>query len=86
MVGIAVTPPLIITIAITIANAYQSTNAGSKYGLEKDFKINVECNHATLSGHSCEHELETARLNGVLGNIDANTGDAQTGWCAATPF
>lgn len=51
-----------------------------KYGLEKEFKINVECNHATLSGHSCEHELETARINGVLGNIDANTGDAQTGW------
>ncbi|KIZ04907.1 xylose isomerase [Monoraphidium neglectum] len=51
-----------------------------KYGLEKEFKINVECNHATLSGHSCEHELETARINGVLGNIDANTGDPQTGW------
>ncbi|KAI8477277.1 MAG: xylose isomerase-like protein [Monoraphidium minutum] len=51
-----------------------------KYGLEGEFKINVECNHATLSGHSCEHEIETARINGVLGNIDANTGDAQTGW------
>lgn len=51
-----------------------------KYGLEGEFKVNVECNHATLSGHSCEHELETARINGVLGNIDANTGDPQVGW------
>jgi xylose isomerase len=51
-----------------------------KYNLLDDFKLNIECNHATLSGHSCEHELETARINGVLGNIDANTGDPQTGW------
>ncbi|KAI4375573.1 hypothetical protein MLD38_013427 [Melastoma candidum] len=51
-----------------------------KYGLIDEFKINVECNHATLSGHSCHHELETARLNGLLGNIDANTGDPQIGW------
>lgn len=45
-----------------------------------DYKLNIECNHATLSGHSCHHEVEVARINGVLGNIDANTGDAQTGW------
>jgi len=51
-----------------------------KYGLTGEFKINVECNHATLSGHSCHHELETARINGLLGNIDANTGDPQVGW------
>uniref|UniRef100_A0A0E0AP17 Xylose isomerase n=1 Tax=Oryza glumipatula TaxID=40148 RepID=A0A0E0AP17_9ORYZ len=51
-----------------------------KYGLTGEFKINVECNHATLSGHSCHHELETARINGLLGNIDANTGDPQIGW------
>lgn len=73
-----------------------------------EFKLNIECNHATLSGHryimflfstllymiilhycwrsygnhllcSCHHELETARLNGLLGNIDANTGDPQIG-------
>ncbi|KAJ7528598.1 hypothetical protein O6H91_15G009700 [Diphasiastrum complanatum] len=50
------------------------------YGLKDEFKLNVECNHATLSGHSCHHELETARINGMLGNIDANTGDPQTGW------
>ncbi|KMZ69302.1 Xylose isomerase [Zostera marina] len=51
-----------------------------KYGLIGEFKLNVECNHATLSGHSCHHELETARINGLLGNIDANTGDPQVGW------
>ncbi|KAL5699287.1 xylose isomerase [Ranunculus cassubicifolius] len=51
-----------------------------KYGLIDEFKLNIECNHATLSGHSCHHELETARINGLLGNIDANTGDPQIGW------
>lgn len=51
-----------------------------KYDLMNDFKLNIECNHATLAGHSCEHELETARINNVLGNIDANTGDPQIGW------
>ncbi|KAH7655781.1 Xylose isomerase protein [Dioscorea alata] len=51
-----------------------------KYGLSGEFKLNIECNHATLSGHSCHHELETARINGLLGNIDANTGDPQIGW------
>ncbi|KAJ4953528.1 hypothetical protein NE237_030360 [Protea cynaroides] len=51
-----------------------------KYGLTGEFKLNIECNHATLSGHSCHHELETARINGLLGNIDANTGDPQIGW------
>ncbi|PKA62259.1 Xylose isomerase [Apostasia shenzhenica] len=51
-----------------------------KYGLVGEFKLNIECNHATLSGHSCLHELETARINGLLGNIDANTGDPQIGW------
>ena len=50
------------------------------YGLTGEFKLNIECNHATLSGHSCEHELVLSSLRGALGNIDANTGDAQTGW------
>lgn len=49
-------------------------------GLAGDFKLNIECNHATLSGHSCHHELEMARIHGMLGSIDANTGDAQIGW------
>jgi len=51
-----------------------------RYGLADEFKLNIECNHATLSGHSCHHELEMTRIYGMLGNIDANTGDAQTGW------
>nr|POF06404.1 xylose isomerase [Quercus suber] len=58
-------------------DAATAANFLRKYGLEGEFKLNIECNHATLSGHSCHHELETARLNGMLGNIDANTGDPQ---------
>lgn len=50
------------------------------YGLDKEFALNIECNHATLAGHSCEHELTLASAYGALGNVDANTGDAQTGW------
>ncbi len=50
------------------------------YGLEKEFSLNIECNHATLAGHSCEHELTLAAAYGALGNVDANTGDPQTGW------
>ncbi|MCL1935201.1 MAG: xylose isomerase [Defluviitaleaceae bacterium] len=51
-----------------------------KYGLEKDFKLNLEANHATLAGHTFEHELRVSRLNGVLGSIDANQGDLLLGW------
>ncbi|CAO2823015.1 unnamed protein product [Amaranthus hypochondriacus] len=61
-------------------DAATTANFLRKYGLIDEFKLNIECNHATLSGHSCHHELETARINGLLGNIDANTGDPQTGW------
>ena len=50
------------------------------HGLEKDFKVNIEVNHATLAGHTFEHELTVARENGMLGSIDANRGDAQNGW------
>ena len=49
-------------------------------GLDKDFKVNIEVNHATLAGHTFEHELTVARENGFLGSIDANRGDAQNGW------
>ena len=49
-------------------------------GLEKDFKVNIEVNHATLAGHTFEHELAVAVDNGMLGSIDANRGDAQNGW------
>ncbi len=51
-----------------------------QYGLEKDFKINVEVNHATLAGHTFQHELQVAADAGMLGSIDANRGDSQNGW------
>ncbi len=50
------------------------------YNLEKDFKINIEVNHATLAGHTFEHELQCAVDAGLLGSIDANRGDYQNGW------
>ena len=51
-----------------------------KYDLDKDFKINVEVNHATLAQHTFQHELEVAAIEGMLGSIDANRGDYQNGW------
>ena len=51
-----------------------------KYGLQDHFKINIEANHATLAGHSFEHELHYARINGILGSVDANQGDYLLGW------
>jgi xylose isomerase len=51
-----------------------------QYGLENDFKINIEVNHATLAGHTFEHELQCAVDAGMLGAIDANRGDVQNGW------
>lgn len=50
------------------------------HGLDKDFKVNIEVNHATLAGHTFEHELAVAADNDMLGSIDANRGDAQNGW------
>ncbi len=50
------------------------------YGLDKDFKINIEVNHATLAGHTFEHEIACAVDAGLLGSIDANRGDYQNGW------
>ncbi|MFZ5989621.1 MAG: xylose isomerase [Bacillota bacterium] len=50
------------------------------YGLEKDFKMNIEANHATLAAHTFQHELYMARINGVFGSIDANQGDLLLGW------
>jgi xylose isomerase len=50
------------------------------YGLDKDFKINIENNHATLAGHTFAHDLQTAADAGLLGSIDANQGDHQNGW------
>lgn len=51
-----------------------------KYGLDKHFKLNLEANHATLAGHTFEHELRVARINNMLGSIDANQGDMLLGW------
>ncbi len=51
-----------------------------QYGLEKDFKLNIEVNHATLAQHTMEHELRVAADAGMLGSIDANKGDYQNGW------
>jgi len=51
-----------------------------QYGLDKDFKLNIEVNHATLAGHTFQHELQMAADAGMLGSIDANRGDAQNGW------
>jgi len=51
-----------------------------EHGLEKDFKLNVEVNHATLAQHTFQHELQTAADAGMLGSIDANRGDYQNGW------
>ena len=50
------------------------------HGLENDFKVNIEVNHATLAGHTFEHELCVAVDNNMLGSIDANRGDYQNGW------
>jgi xylose isomerase len=51
-----------------------------EHGLLGDFKINIEVNHATLAGHTFQHELQAAADHGVLGSIDANRGDYQNGW------
>lgn len=51
-----------------------------EHGLAEDFKVNIEVNHATLAGHTFEHELAVAVDNGMLGSVDANRGDAQNGW------
>ncbi len=50
------------------------------YGLDKDFRLNIEVNHSTLAGHSFQHELQVAADAGLLGSIDANKGDYQNGW------
>jgi xylose isomerase len=50
------------------------------FGLEKDFKLNIEVNHATLAQHTFQHELQCAADAGLLGSIDANRGDYQNGW------
>jgi xylose isomerase len=51
-----------------------------KYGLDKDFKLNIEANHATLAGHTFQHDLRIAVVEGMFGSVDANQGDLLIGW------
>ncbi|MCR5293604.1 MAG: xylose isomerase [Lachnospiraceae bacterium] len=51
-----------------------------QYGLDKDFKMNIEANHATLAQHTFQHELRVSAINGMLGSVDANQGDPLLGW------
>jgi xylose isomerase len=51
-----------------------------QYGLDKDFKMNIEANHATLAMHTFQHELRVSAINGMLGSVDANQGDLLLGW------
>ncbi len=51
-----------------------------KYGLDQDFKMNIEANHATLAGHTFQHELRVCAVNGMVGSVDANQGDTLLGW------
>ncbi len=51
-----------------------------RYGLEKEYRVNIEANHAILSGHSFQHEVAYALANGVFGSIDMNRGDSLLGW------
>ena len=51
-----------------------------KYGLDKDFKLNIEANHATLAGHTFQHDLRIAVVEGLFGSVDANQGDLLIGW------
>jgi xylose isomerase len=52
----------------------------ARHGLTKEVKVNIEANHATLAGHSFEHEIATAASLGILGSLDMNRGDPQNGW------
>ena len=56
-----------------------------KYGLEDEFRLNIECNHATLAGHTFQHEVAYAIAHGIFGSVDANRGDQQNGWDMGNP-
>jgi xylose isomerase len=60
-----------------LRNSYRLSSSARLLG---DFKINIEVNHATLAGHTFQHELQVAADAGVLGSLDANRGDYQNGW------
>ncbi len=72
-------------IAATFLNSWTSFRLSffgflRKYGLEKEVKLNIEQGHAILAGHSFEHELALAASEGMLGSIDMNRNDYQSGW------
>ena len=62
------------------ADAAACLNFLREYGLKDHLKLNLETNHATLAGHTMQHEMEVAGAAGALGSIDANTGDVMLGW------
>ncbi|WP_144486277.1 xylose isomerase [Bacillus pumilus] len=62
------------------ADAATSIAFLKQYGLDSHFKLNIEANHATLAGHTFEHELRVARIHGLLGSVDANQGNTLLGW------
>ncbi len=75
---------LLLLLLLLPPAAHTSGTTHTTLPPQEHFKLNIECNHATLAGHSCEHELRVASLAGLLGNIDANSGGrAQPGWRAA---
>ena len=61
-------------------DAATTINFMREYGLDKDFKLNLEGNHANLAGHTYQHEIRVAREAGLLGSLDANQGDKLIGW------
>ncbi len=61
-------------------DASTAANFLRKYNLLEDFKLNLEANHATLAGHTFQHELRVASINGLFGSVDANEGDMLLGW------
>ncbi len=61
-------------------DAATTLNFMKEYGLDKDFKLNLEGNHANLAGHTYQHEIRVAREAGMLGSLDANQGDKLIGW------
>ena len=69
-------PPSISTITTRLP----STASLKQFGLEKEIKLNIEANHATLAGHTFHHEIATAIALGLFGSVDANRGDPQLGW------
>ncbi|MCY7433916.1 xylose isomerase [Bacillus pumilus] len=62
------------------ADAATSIAFLKQYGLDSHFKLNIEANHATLAGHTFEHELRVSRIHGLLGSVDANQGNTLLGW------